>query len=88
MASKFIKQQVTSISVRRALIRGNHYHDGLNWILEMFEEAKRDIPTLTHGDISVVKYGGDTIKGIIGIEFSIDISILGYETIARMPLTL
>jgi hypothetical protein len=52
-------------------IREDNYSQNLAKIHRLFAEAVKDYPHLKDHDVSVVYYGGDTVKGQMGIEFDL-----------------
>ena len=53
------------------ILRDDTYDKRLSWVNKMFAAAKADFPFLKEEDVSVVIFGGDCIKGIMGIEFQL-----------------
>ena len=51
------------------VFRGDHYGKTLQWVNKLVAEARTYFPDLEDKDIDVLKFGGDRIKGIMGIEF-------------------
>ncbi len=49
-------------------VRSDNYGSSLEHILKMASELKKDFPDLSDDDISVNKYGGERIKGIMFVE--------------------
>lgn len=69
----FIKEYcVTDNGTRHLVIRSKFYDNSLEYFLQLFEEAKKDFPTLDlqPKDIEAEEYDGDTHRGQRGIEFS------------------
>lgn len=53
------------------ILRNDTYDNRLSWFNEMFAAAQADFPFLKEEDVRVVIFGGDRIKGIMGIEFQL-----------------
>ena len=56
-------------SHKKCAITTNCYGSSLRFIDELFDEAKKDFPTLERNDVEVVKYGGRIRKQMYGLEF-------------------
>jgi len=67
------------------------YNHSLEHVLSLFEIAQKDFPELTYQDIRVVLYGGERIKGMMGIEFTVhrsDDCIAGYLAVKHLEYLL
>lgn len=76
---------------KTAIVRTRTYAESLAYFDELFAEAQKDFPALMRSDVSVKHYGGDSIKGTYGIEFTIPANLTvpaTYEPIARVYPTL
>ena len=54
---------------RIAIRASRHYVKNFAWAEKLAKIAMKDFPKLRKEDIEIVIYGGDTIKGFMGIEF-------------------
>ena len=86
----YIKQYWKHDGKYHALIRTNCYCHTVNHVLDMVEIALEDyeLGNIKTRDISIVTYGGDRIKHIMGIEFPIDKPVDGYKEIHQPECTL
>lgn len=66
-----------------ALIRTNTYCKTLAHVQKILAEIKKDYKDINPEYIDVVVYGGDRIKGIMGLEFPIKKPALNYKEIHR-----
>jgi hypothetical protein len=53
----------------RIVVRMDNYGHRLSDFLTLWQQAKKDFPTLTESDVEIVHYGGRYIKGYFGLEF-------------------
>ena len=67
------------------ILRTDLYDDSLDYFLKLFKEAKKDFPNLKPEDIMCQEYGGDTIKGLRGIEFIFDAPVKGSSKSVKIP---
>jgi hypothetical protein len=55
---------------RRCFIHEDNYTRDLEKFEKLFQEAKKDFPSLTREDVKVFVFNGDTHKGQCGIDFT------------------
>ena len=55
---------------KRLCIRTNSYANSLKHFNMLYDEAKKDFPSLETKDIEIMHYGGMRIKYTYGIEFA------------------
>lgn len=67
------------------ILRTDYYNNTLDYFLQLFVEAKKDFPDLKATDVSCREYGGDTIKGLRGIEFYFDAPTKGSSKTVKIP---
>ena len=67
------------------MLRTDFYDNSLDYFLKLFEDAKKDFPDLKAEDITCQEYGGDTIKGLRGIEFDFDPPVKGSTKSVEIP---
>jgi len=70
----------------KGIVRSLGGSHGLEKAMEMFEAAKKDFPTLDHCDVDVVKFGGDSYRGTMGIEFRSPVEVApdGWSVISKL----
>ena len=51
------------------MLRTDMHDNSLDYFLQLFAEAIKDFPNLKAKDVICQEYGGDTVRGIRGIEF-------------------
>ncbi len=56
---------------KHAVLRTDTYVHTLAHINMLFEEAKKDFPSLKAGGVEVVRYGGERYARTTGVEFEI-----------------
>ena len=66
-------------------IRTDCYSESFDYFLTLVEEAKKDFPNLEPKDIMVREYGGISIRGIRGIEFSFNPPVKGSTKSVAIP---
>ena len=71
------------------VLRTTTYGKTLGYIVELFNEAKKDFPGLNKDNVNIVKYGGRQYKGTMGIEFEmVGLSPEVYAEIAELETVL
>lgn len=56
----------------RFVITMGHYGKTLKVIMDLYDEARKDFPSLGMDKVDVMHYGGNRISGYMGIEFTLD----------------
>ncbi|MBI2121034.1 MAG: hypothetical protein HYT94_05420 [Parcubacteria group bacterium] len=82
------RQETEEQRAARCVVRTNCYGSQLSFFLELFEEAKKDFPTLTPEDVRVIHFGGQFYSGTFGIEFTPPETVPAiYQTIRELELS-
>jgi hypothetical protein len=77
-----IKEFCKSNSI--AIIRNNHYGNGMDVFEGLYLEALKDFPKLKRSDVRIVQYAGERYARTFGIEFPATSAPATYERIEQL----